>query len=121
MICPNCQAKFNGFRMGKDREQHLIKCGNCNIVLVPTDNSFSAVKKKNSINLFIIGLSYVVVLFLANQYMKELSDWIFYLLMAIGAIIGSKIYVMLYKKHYEQFIQFQAYDVRQSQKCDIDL
>ena len=120
MICPNCQAKFNGFRMGKDRTEHLIKCGGCNQVLIPTEVSFNTLKKNKSIGLSITGIIYVVTAFMGNKLLMASSDWYFYLLLIVLAVFMSKLYVVFYKKRYEKVITFESYDIRQQNKCEID-
>lgn len=121
MICPKCQAKFNGFRMGKEKEQHIIKCGNCDQFLMPSQGSFDILKQKKNLGLIGLGLIYVSILYFANKALMQYSDWYFYSLMIIGAIIVSKIYVVLYKHFYESTVLFEAHDIRQEKKCDIDL
>jgi len=120
MICPNCQAKFNGFRMGKEKEQHIIKCGNCDKFLIPTTQSYNALNKKKTLGMLAIGALYVLTIVGYNVIFANQSDWYFYSLLIIGAIVGSKFYVMYYKKNYESTVKFEQYDVRQVQKCDID-
>lgn len=109
MICPNCQAKFNGFRMGKEINQHLIECGNCKVILIPSTASFNMLKQKKSVALIVIGLVYIIMAYLGNQIMLAYSDWYFYLLLILLAIAGSKVYITIYKSLYEKNIQFNIY------------
>jgi len=121
MICPNCNAKFNGFRMGKEKEQHIIKCGNCNQFLMPTDSSFNILKQKKNVSIIGLGLLYVSLLYFSNKLLMAYSDWYFYTLMIIGAIIVSKIYIVLYRQYYESSVSFEIHDTRQEKKCDLEL
>ncbi len=121
MFCPNCNAKFNGFRMAKEKEQHIIKCGNCNNFLMPTDSSFNTLLHKKNISLVGIGLLFVAVLYFSNKALMNYSDWYFYSFMIIGAIIVSKIYIVLYKHFYEATVKFQLHDMRQENKCDLEI
>lgn len=121
MICPNCNAKFNGFRMGKDKEEHIIRCGNCEQFLMPTDSSFSILKQKKNMSLLGLGLFYISLLFFSNKLLMAFSDLYFFTLMIVGAIIVSKAYIVSYKKSYESSIFFETHDSRQENKCDIDL
>ncbi|MBN2898317.1 MAG: hypothetical protein JXO44_06065 [Clostridia bacterium] len=111
MICPKCQAKFNGFRMGKDRDQHIIKCGNCDSFLIPTEASFQKLKKdkaKYALSLLIVA---TLLLAYATRVMSCMSDWYYFLVIIITAIIASKFYVSLYKKSYAKTIKFEVHDV----------
>lgn len=121
MICPNCNAKFNGFRMGKEKEQHIIKCGNCDQFLMPTESSFNILKQKKNTSMFGLGFIYVSLLYFSNRILMAYSDWYFYALMIIGAIIVSKIYIVLFKHFYESSVAFEVHDIRQESKCDIEL
>jgi hypothetical protein len=120
MICPNCQAKFNGFRMGKERTEHLIKCGNCDQVLIPTKNSFNNLQKNKSVGMSVVGLIYVALAFVGNKLLMGTSDWYFYILLILLAIAMSKFYIMFFKRSYEKVITFELYDIRQQNKCEID-
>jgi len=113
MICPNYQAKFNGFCMGKVREQHIIKCGNCDSFLIPSNDSFQSLTQKKKITMTSIGLAYFIIVYIGARLLIDMSDWYFYAMIIIGAIAASKLYVDLFKRHYTRIISFQPYIIKE--------
>lgn len=109
MICPNCQAKFNGFKMGKNRTDHLIQCGSCHQILIPTQISFNTLQKNKGIGLSIAGLIYIIGAFLGNKLLMDTKDLYFYLLLVLLAIVTFKLYLIFYKNRYATLITFEPY------------
>lgn len=76
--------------------------------------------KNKSIGVSVAGIIYVITAFIGNKLLINTSDWYFYLLLIVFAVIMSKFYVMFYKNRYEKVITFEPYDIRQQNKCEID-